>query len=49
MKLLACALDGTLVETEKNFIRKDNIEAIKKLRKEGHKFICFYRKRYKRY
>ncbi|CUO32022.1 Cof-type HAD-IIB family hydrolase [Clostridium sp. NSJ-49] len=39
MKLLACDLDGTLVETEKNFIRKDNIEAIKKLRKEGHKFI----------
>ena len=34
MKLLACDLDGTLVETEKNFIRKDNIEAIKKLRKE---------------
>lgn len=39
MKLLACDLDGTLVETEKNFIRKDNIKAIKHLRKEGHKFI----------
>ena len=34
MKFLACDLDGTLVDTEKNFIRKDNIEAIKKLRKE---------------
>ena len=39
MKLLACDLDGTLVETEKNFIRKDNIEAIKRLRNKGHKFI----------
>lgn len=39
MKLLACDLDGTLVETEKNFIRKDNIEAIKRLRNNGHKFI----------
>ena len=39
MKLLACDLDGTLVDTEKNFIRKDNIDAIKKLRKEGNKFI----------
>lgn len=39
MKFLACDLDGTLVETEKNFIRKDNIEAIKKLRNKGHKFI----------
>lgn len=39
MKFLACDLDGTLVETEKNFIRNDNIEAIKKLRNNGHKFI----------
>lgn len=39
MKFLACDLDGTLVITEECFIIEENINAVKKLRKNGHKFI----------